>query len=352
MIEMIHKKRFIIVAYNLHTGGGLVLLKSVLAALSEYHGILLLDERLPTNVEIPSQFNAYKVRPGFLSRFKVERFLKKIQYPDDIILCLGNLPPLFKPRAIVHCCLQHRGLVDRTIRPASLWVRWRTQIERLWLKSFSKHVDQFWVQTPLMADLLKKNIKKPVDIRCAIPGFENIHYSRSLNAKTIMDGQSSFIYPASGETHKNHRSLIEAWKRLAAESIFPTLYLTLSPERDTHLLDWIQQQKEDTSIKVINLGELPHVELLDWYRKMNALIFPSVLESLGFPLLEARQAALPVIASELDFVRDVLDPDETFDPHSSASIARAVKRFLNIKEQPLSLIKTEDFLKYLCNPQS
>ncbi len=61
---------------------------------------------------------------------------------------------------------------------------------------------------------------------------------------------------------------------------------------------------------------------------MTALIFPSKTESLGLPLIEAASAGLPIIASELDFVRDVCVPNETFDPYSSTSISRAVKRLL------------------------
>jgi hypothetical protein len=61
-------------------------------------------------------------------------------------------------------------------------------------------------------------------------------------------------------------------------------------------------------------------------------------------LIEARQANLPVLASELDFVRDVLDPEQTFDPESSISIARAVKRFMGVNEQPLPLLDAARFL--------
>jgi hypothetical protein len=44
--------------------------------------------------------------------------------------------------------------------------------------------------------------------------------------------------------------------------------------------------------------------------------------------MEAQAAGLPILAAELDFVRDVCEPTVTFDPHSARSIARAVERFL------------------------
>jgi len=64
-------------------------------------------------------------------------------------------------------------------------------------------------------------------------------------------------------------------------------------------------------------------------------------------LVEARQACLSVLASELDYVRDVLDPDQSFDPNSKVSIARAVKRFFGIAEEGAPLLDAHGFLEKL-----
>ena len=47
-----------------------------------------------------------------------------------------------------------------------------------------------------------------------------------------------------------------------------------------------------------------------------------------FPLSRAMAGG-----SRMDYVRDILDPVETFDPNSAKSISRSVKRFLKIKEK-------------------
>ena len=54
-----------------------------------------------------------------------------------------------------------------------------------------------------------------------------------------------------------------------------------------------------------------------------------------------------MLASELDYVRDVVDPEESFDPASPVSIARAVKRFLGIPEPALPLRDAETFVREL-----
>jgi hypothetical protein len=46
-------------------------------------------------------------------------------------------------------------------------------------------------------------------------------------------------------------------------------------------------------------------------------------------------------------VRDVIDPEESFDPNSPVSIARAVKRFMRKGERQLCLKNAEGFLDYI-----
>jgi len=51
-------------------------------------------------------------------------------------------------------------------------------------------------------------------------------------------------------------------------------------------------------------------------------------------------------------VRDVLDPEQTFDPDSAVSIARAVKRHLCVVETPLKILDATSFLDLLIKRSS
>jgi len=63
------------------------------------------------------------------------------------------------------------------------------------------------------------------------------------------------------------------------------------------------------------------------------------------PLVEAAACGLPVVAAELDYVRDVVTPLETFDPESPLSIARAVRRFLGCPETPEPVMTASEFVE-------
>ena len=170
-------------------------------------------------------------------------------------------------------------------------------------------------------------------------------YQRKL---TVESGDGfkdfSFVYVASGEPHKNHRRLIEAWRLLAAEGLFPSLCLTLDKTHFTELSKWVDEMKHRYKLNIENVGVLPDINIVQLYGRVSALIYPSTFESLGLPLIEARQAGLAVLASELDYVRDVIDPEQSFDPKSVNSIARAVKRFMGVDELPLPLLDAEQFM--------
>jgi glycosyltransferase involved in cell wall biosynthesis len=127
--------------------------------------------------------------------------------------------------------------------------------------------------------------------------------------------------------------------------------LTIDPRFD-QLLRYLEQAKVGSKILAVNLGLISHQQVLAQLVMSQAMIFPSLCESFGLPLLEARENGIPVIASERDYVREILNPVETFDPESPLSIARAVKRFLGVGEKPLELVAPDVLVKLIVGDQS
>jgi glycosyltransferase-like protein len=62
---------------------------------------------------------------------------------------------------------------------------------------------------------------------------------------------------------------------------------------------------------VILAGTISDPELHEWYRSADALVFPSMKEGWGLAVLEAMTAELPVVASDIDVLREYLTPDVT-----------------------------------------
>lgn len=328
-------------APNIHTGGGLILLKCLLEDWPhESDSIIWIDVRARGRLRLPPNCIVNWVMPTIFSRLQAELSLSRSCSLSDKVLLVHNLPPLLPLKARIIVFVQNRNLIS-DINYSSFTVKTRIRLffERVWMRLFRHRVNTYFVQTPSMAGLLKDwGGQGHVDVRISpfAPSLPSI--SEKLHKEW------DFLYVSDGEAHKNHKALVQAWKILALRGFFPSLALTLT-ERDFELKLWIEDQKNSYGLRITNLGLLPHVELLEIYNKVGALIFPSISESFGLPLVEANSLKLPILAGELDFVRDVCNPVETFDPKSEISIARAVLRFLGAPCDSVKFITARDFVK-------
>lgn len=336
-------------AVNVHTGGGknllLALLNSVPKGLNTFVAV---DSRMTIPQDLENHIKYTKIKPTIFQRLRSEYKIEKKNVKHNSLLFFGNLPPIRKYEGKVTLFLQNRYLIDTiTIKDFPIKTLLRIVIERLWLKIFIRNVDEIIVQSLSMNILVKNkfNNTKKVSV---FPFLEDIkNYSRELNLDKKEEKKYDFIYVASGEPHKNHKNLINAWCDLADQGIFPSLVLTLDESNSNQLLEWIKDKISKYRLNIVNMGKIPFEQVRELYGMTHSLIYPSTYESFGIPLIEARQHGLSVIASELDYVRDIIDPEQTFDPQSYKSISRAVKRFFKINEPILPLKIPSEFIDYI-----
>lgn len=335
----------IISAPNVHTGGGLVLLRALLLSWPKDEPLTaFLDERARSQLALPPRALVTWVRPRLGSRLAAEWALHRAARTGGRVLCFHGLPPLLPCAATVTVFLQNRLYIQPRLGNDYKWkTRSRLVAERLLSKVFRHRVALYVVQTPSMRRALLAWLGKSWGERG--PQVQVLPFVATLPdqlASTPAAPKWDFVYVADGEAHKNHAALLAAWELLAQEGIRPRLALTLG-ERDASLAQRIASASARADLQVSNLGHLPHDEVVALYASARALVFPSDTESFGLPLIEAAHMGLPIVAAELDYVRDVCMPVQTFDPHSPVSIARAVKRFLAIPEAALTLGSAPDF---------
>lgn len=336
-------------APNVHQGGGAALLTALItASAGGMHCVVTVDERFPLLQDLPENVVMERVPPTLVGRLRAEWRLRNATSVDDVVLCLGNLPPLFRLPSKVILFLQNRLLVeDISLKEFRLPIRLRILVERLWLRARLNNVQRVLVQTPTMQRTVKVGLGAVADVLPFVKdGKEVLRHQEQVGQRAI---RFDFLYVASGEPHKNHLRLIDAWQLLAAEGIRPSLCVTLFSERHVGLCRHITDASAKHCLNITNVGLVPAEQIQKLYGETQALIYPSLMESFGIPLIEARLACLPVLAAELDYVRDVLDPEQTFDPESAISIARAVKRFLDVDECPLPLLDAKSFIEQIVN---
>lgn len=343
------KGRLFIHATNIHHGGGGTLLRAILNAADRRRSIIVsIDARMPISQDIAPSITIKKVPATILHRLTTEWWMARSVGNSDVVLCFGNLPPLFPLRGKTILFLQNRFLIDRvSLAGFNLKTRLRITIERWWFAIRASAVDLFVVQTPSMRATLERHMGSGIAEKIRVIPFVAIE-SPNCDVREKVRANNSvydFIYVASGEPHKNHKQLIEAWCLLAKERLRPNLCITVDRKNHAALCRWMDAKTAEHNLKLTNVGTVPHAQVLDLFHQSSAMIYPSTFESFGLPLIEARQAGLPILAAERDYVRDILDPEESFDPGSASSIVRAVKRFMGIRSELLQIVDSETFLK-------
>lgn len=336
----------VIHAVNIHNGGGSVLLKALVSSCHpEAPTLLLVDERLKVDDFSSANIVIKYIKPTIFSRFFAECLLYKKTMSNDVVICFGNLPPLFKLKAVTYVFVQNRLLLENAnLSYFPIFVRLRLLFEKFWLHIRRGNAHKFIVQSDSMKKLLSAQLGSDRDVK-VIPFTALKNPKQAKNAKNKYD----FIYVASFDAHKNHKALTDAWAVLSTQGLYPSLVLTLDDKSYQILTNYIKNTYQDLRLNIFNLGILSNEELLVGYQCSRALIYPSLTESFGLPLIEASHYGLEILASELDFVRDLVDPVQTFDPKSPMSIARAVRRFLGKKESRKDILSAEQFLNSLLN---
>jgi len=323
-------------APNVHSGGGKTLLRAALQSVDAAQACALIaDSRLDLQ-RLPAHIAVETFAPTIAGRLAAESRLRSLAASGDVVLCMGNLPPLLSCPGRVLVFLQNRYLCDDvSLRGFALRARLRNAFERLWLKLRLRQGMRVLVQTASM----QRAARQALGVEALIMPFTAVTVSDAH--REAGRGRARLLYPSSAEPHKNHSSLLAAWRILQQSGVDAELHLTI--EENSPLAGEIERARK-AGVAVVNHGHLEPQGLTELYRTCTALVFPSGLESFGLPLLEAQAAGLPIVAAERDYVRDVVEPVETFDPESPVSIARAVRRLLGAPEKPPPPLAPAEFI--------
>ena len=148
--------------------------------------------------------------------------------------------------------------------------------------------------------------------------------------------KDEFVFISNPSPQKNYTTLLDAWEYLLEKGYKPTLHVTIDETGPQYIT-----RINELNAKGARIVNHVYVDPRELYFNCPYLVFPSIMESFGLPLIEAVDSGMKVLASNLPYVHDVITPSLTFEPYDKVSIADAVIKALNT-ELPFSKIVTRN----------
>lgn len=147
----------------------------------------------------------------------------------------------------------------------------------------------------------------PNKVHVIFPDVEYVDVNAVLNIE-LEPQYVHFIYPASSAPYKEHITIVKALDELRKieYDLVSRIRIHLTIEKNSNIALYNLIVKKGLVRCFIFHGSLPHKTLMSYYRSVLGLLFPSTIETLGLPLLEAAAFGIPIIVSDLDYAHEVL----------------------------------------------
>jgi hypothetical protein len=138
------------------------------------------------------------------------------------------------------------------------------------------------------------------------------------------------LMPSGPIVHKNNERAVRAFEKFnKLHNHEYTLYITSNFDEGT------QEKLKSISKKVVFTGNISDEMLVGAYRQASAVLFPSLAEGLGMPVLEAALENIPVACSNIPVLSELSkDAFYQFDPTNIESISNSLQQAVAKSDWP------------------
>ena len=306
---------------NVNTGGALVLLTELVrrAAVAGVETVVFCSALNEQEITSTAQ---YPVDIKDSSRWNLLRVPKA-----GPVLYFGNLPPIRRVKnsaVYVHNAYLTLSIYELLKGAMLRRFSWKYLLIGVYFRIYCSSCDVVLVQTKTMLDAMRRISSVPV---LPMPFYSvNVLSRTAYTEKT-----TSFCAVGLPSAHKCYDEFLDAIDRLVAEerefAVEVTIPIdTLNMER-IRKIDDVNLRAGRLVIRNHGLVTRDIVEAI--YRRSRSLVFPSLRESFGLPLIEAAEHGLTIFAPELPFVEDVVDGFLAINPTSSRSMCEVLGKWLD-----------------------
>lgn len=144
--------------------------------------------------------------------------------------------------------------------------------------------------------------------------------------KKVDKGWPYLLYPGNRRPYKNIRRMIEAFARSKAPS--KGIRLLLTGKSDDTVMAWANEYK--VADRVEFCGYLSDEHIPEYYRSSLGVVYISLYEGFGLPIIEAMASGRPVITSNISSMPEVAGTHGILvDPYSIDDISQAMNQIVD-----------------------
>lgn len=224
----------------------------------------------------------------------------------------------------------------------STYIKYNFILNLFYKYKLSNKVNGIIVQTQWMKEAIQVKYNYRGNIRVIRPLMSSIDvnerlkplFSLNINKSEKLNPSFNFLYPTSNDKYKNTNRLVEAINKYNTNAkTKATLYLTIEGENSEF---------------VKYIGKVPYESMYWLYKQMDALMFPSLTETLGLPLQEALDNKIDILAADLPYAREVCgNHADYFDPRSVESIIKTISNYSRSQKRTFKIDNKLEYDSYL-----
>lgn len=211
-----------------------------------------------------------------------------------------------------------------------------------------------------------ENFIKTIHIRLAnrIAEEKSVQYEQQTLDKFSLKSKKYLIYPSVVRPNKNHAGLLQAFIKYEEDHPSSDLKLVIVGMIDRSDAETLQQvikenskndnQYQRVKEKIVFTSYVSNKELSVLLSDALAMVFPSLYEGFGMPIIEAMSAGIPIICSNKASLPEVAgDAALFFDPYNIDEMANAINIIFTDKKLRETLIRRgQERLKYFSDRDS
>ena len=264
----------------------------------------------------------------------------------DLLFCPFTAPTYFEPNIPTVCIiydLQYKTYPE-FFAPEDVVHRDRTFTEAVRVSTALAAISHYSREVAIKQGKLDPAKVRTIHLHISQHSLRNAPRDESILSRLQLAAGKYLIYPANFWKHKNHEMLLTAFAMARRNGLADDIRLVCTGSPGARQ-QWLRQAADGLGLQdhVLFPGYLANAELLALVTNSAGVIFPSLYEGFGLPVVEAMATGVPVACSNVTSLPEVAgNAAILFNPRIPEQIAEAMICLAHDKERTAQLVQMGD----------